>query len=184
MLKDPPCPEEALPSEHSSSGRGPAHLLNPLGSAQARGAVPLARSVLRAACRLLWLSPVLLGAAAAQTTLPPFSHVFVLVLENISAGGVLGNPNLPTLNALAREYGLATNYTGVAHPSLPNYVALLFGSTPSAAAATTPASVSPGTTSPCNWSARGRPGRATSRDCPAPAGTVPRRAPTPRSTTP
>ncbi|BDP44619.1 hypothetical protein DAETH_45880 (plasmid) [Deinococcus aetherius] len=106
------------------------------------------------ACRLLWLSPVLLGTGAAQTqTLPSFSHVFVLVLENTSAGGVLGNPNLPTLNALAREYGLTTNDTGVAHPSLPNDVALLFGSTP-AAAATIPASVSPGTTWPCNWNAR------------------------------
>ncbi|WP_168733515.1 alkaline phosphatase family protein [Deinococcus sp. Arct2-2] len=53
----------------------------------------------------------------------------MLVLENTSDKGVIGNPNLPTLNALAQHYGLATNYTGVAHPSLPNYVALLFGST-------------------------------------------------------
>ncbi|WP_216326126.1 alkaline phosphatase family protein [Deinococcus aestuarii] len=85
---------------------------------------------MRRARRLWWVCPVLLSTAVAQPkSLPPFSHVFVLVLENTSAGDVLGNPNLPTLNALAREYGLATNYTGVAHPSLPNYVALLFGST-------------------------------------------------------
>ncbi|QBY07434.1 hypothetical protein E5F05_05550 (plasmid) [Deinococcus metallilatus] len=130
MLRYSPCPAEARPSEHSTSGRGRAHLLTPPGSVRARGVVPLAGPVLRVARHLLWLSPVLLGTVVAQPrTLPPFSHVFVLVLENTSAGGVLGNPNLPTLNALAREYGLATNYTGVAHPSLPNYVALLFGST-------------------------------------------------------
>lgn len=79
---------------------------------------------------LLWVTPTLLNMAAAQSKTPlPFPHVFVLVLENTSARSVLGNPNLPTLNALARQYGLAMNYTGVAHPSLLNYVALLFGST-------------------------------------------------------
>ena len=70
---------------------------------------------------LLWSSA---GAAAT-----PFSHVFVIVLENTGAAQTIGNPNLPTLNALARKYGLATNYTGVAHPSLPNYVAMIAGST-------------------------------------------------------
>lgn len=80
----------------------------------------------------LWcLLPLLTGTPVQAQIRPlrPFSHVFVIVLENTSAGGVLGNPNLPTLNALAHRYGLAANYTGVAHPSLPNYIALLFGST-------------------------------------------------------
>jgi hypothetical protein len=31
------------------------------------------------------------------------------------------------LNALSKHYGLATNYTGVADPSEPNYVAMLGG---------------------------------------------------------
>ena len=80
--------------------------------------------------RALWCALLLLSVASARPQpLRPPSHVFALVLENTSAQGVLGNPNLPTLNALARQYGLATNYTGMAHPSLPNYVALLFGST-------------------------------------------------------
>lgn len=82
--------------------------------------------------RTLWsLLPLLTVAPVGAQTRPlrPFSHVFVIVLENTSVNGVLGNPNLPNLNAFARQYGLAANYTGVAHPSLPNYVALLFGST-------------------------------------------------------
>ena len=76
----------------------------------------------------------LLGAAlscppALAQGLTPFSHLFVIVLENHGLKGVIGNPNLPALNGLARQYGLATDYSGVAHPSLPNYVALMFGST-------------------------------------------------------
>lgn len=67
-----------------------------------------------------------LSAGAAPT---PFSHVFVIVMENTGYAQAIGNPNLPTLNALAQKYGLATNYTGVAHPSLPNYVAMISGST-------------------------------------------------------
>ena len=40
---------------------------------------------------------------------------------------VIGNPNAPILNALAQDYGLAPNYSGVADPSEPNYVAMLGG---------------------------------------------------------
>jgi acid phosphatase len=62
-------------------------------------------------------------------SLPDFSHVFIIVLENHEYGGVIGNPAAPYLNSLARSYGLATNYYGAAHPSLPNYLALTAGST-------------------------------------------------------
>ncbi|THF87332.1 hypothetical protein E7T09_09350 [Deinococcus sp. KSM4-11] len=70
-----------------------------------------------------------LSAQAATSSPVPFDHVFLIVLENTSYAQAIGNPNLPTLNALARTYGLATTYTGVAHPSLPNYVAMISGST-------------------------------------------------------
>ncbi len=76
--------------------------------------------------RLLALLPLLLTSATLAPH--PLTHVFVIVLENHSLASVLGNPNLPTLNHLADTYGLATNYTGVTHPSLPNYVAMLTGS--------------------------------------------------------
>lgn len=53
-------------------------------------------------------------------------HVFVIVLENRSYSEVLG---MSYVAELASKYGLATNYHGVAHPSLPNYLALTSGST-------------------------------------------------------
>lgn len=42
----------------------------------------------------------------------PFSHVFVMVLENYSLNSVIGNPHLPALNRLAAQGGLATHYDG------------------------------------------------------------------------
>jgi phosphatidylinositol-3-phosphatase len=58
-----------------------------------------------------------------------FSHVVVVVMENKEYGQVIGNPQAPYINALAARYGLATNYHAMAHPSLPNYLALIGGST-------------------------------------------------------
>ena len=57
---------------------------------------------------------------------PPLPHVFVIVMENRTysqaiAGGYTAQ--------LAAQYGAATNYRGVSHPSLPNYLALTSGST-------------------------------------------------------
>jgi hypothetical protein len=42
---------------------------------------------------------------------------------------VIGNTAAPNLNALVNRFGLATQYFGVAHPSEPNYVALMGGNT-------------------------------------------------------
>jgi hypothetical protein len=56
------------------------------------------------------------------------SHVVVIVMENEEASNVLGSPAAPYANALARRYGLATQSYAVAHPSLPNYLALTSGS--------------------------------------------------------
>ena len=65
----------------------------------------------------------------AAADLPPFKHIFVIVMENKEYDQVIGSPNAPYLNALAQHYGLATNYYGIRHPSLPNYLALTGGST-------------------------------------------------------
>jgi len=45
-----------------------------------------------------------------------------------SLNSVIGDPNAPYLTSLARQYGEATNYYGVTHPSEPNYVAMISGS--------------------------------------------------------
>ena len=65
--------------------------------------------------------------AFAGSGIPRYQHIFVVMMENHSYGEIIGNPLLPTINALAQTYGLATNYYGVTHPSEPNYVASIGG---------------------------------------------------------
>jgi phosphatidylinositol-3-phosphatase len=86
---------------------------------------------LRPIAILLVLLVGLASAAAAARDHPATtpSHVVVIVLENHGYGEVAGNPEAPYLNRLARRGALATDYYAVAHPSLPNYLALLGGST-------------------------------------------------------
>ena len=62
-------------------------------------------------------------------TLPNFSHVFLIVMENEESTGIMGNNAAAYINALAPGHGLATQYFAVSHPSLPNYLALTAGST-------------------------------------------------------
>jgi hypothetical protein len=50
-------------------------------------------------------------------------------MENKSYDAVVGSSRMPYLNSLFRQHTLLTNYTAVAHPSLPNYLALIGGST-------------------------------------------------------
>src|SRR5689334_16873816 len=57
------------------------------------------------------------------------SHVVTIVMENHELGRVIGSPDAPFINRLARRYGLATQSFGMRHPSLPNYLALTSGST-------------------------------------------------------
>jgi hypothetical protein len=51
------------------------------------------------------------------------------VLENHEYGQIIGNAQAPYMNELAARYGLATDYYATGHPSEPNYVALVAGST-------------------------------------------------------
>ena len=66
---------------------------------------------------------------AAAARIPDFSHVLVVVFENREANDVAGSPDAPTFRELGRRYARLTRYTAVAHPSLPNYLALVSGST-------------------------------------------------------
>jgi hypothetical protein len=59
--------------------------------------------------------------------LPSTARAAVLVLENRSYEQVIGNRKAPYINRLARRNALATRYYAVAHPSLPNYLALTGG---------------------------------------------------------
>jgi len=68
------------------------------------------------------------GPGASPETAPASNpaHVFVIVLENRSYAQVIGTSYIAQL---AQQYGVASNYHGVSHPSLPNYLAMTSGST-------------------------------------------------------
>lgn len=94
--------------------------------------------LLLAACSTAPVGPASISPSPSrpQAALPPPSpapkstpgpaHVFVIVLENRSYAEVAGSGYIAQL---AAQYGVATNYHGVSHPSLPNYLALTSGST-------------------------------------------------------
>jgi hypothetical protein len=67
------------------------------------------------------------GTAAA----PPatYDHVVWVVLENRAYSQVIGSSKAPYLNRLAARCGVATQFSAVTHPSLPNYLAMTSGST-------------------------------------------------------
>jgi phosphatidylinositol-3-phosphatase len=73
--------------------------------------------------------PVSPSPQATVSAMPHFAHVVVVVFENRSSKSVLGRRGAPTFNRLAERYALLSNYRAVAHPSLPNYLALISGST-------------------------------------------------------
>lgn len=62
----------------------------------------------------------------ATTAAPQQRHVFLIVMENHSADEALAGSFTASL---ASRYGVAANYHAVAHPSVPNYLALTSGST-------------------------------------------------------
>ena len=63
------------------------------------------------------------------TTWPTINHIYTIVMENEEASSIIGSAEAPYINSLATSYGLAANFTAVAHPSEPNYVAMFSGST-------------------------------------------------------
>jgi phospholipase C len=70
-----------------------------------------------------------ISAAAAPPRIPSFEHVVVIVFENKEREHILGNRSAPTFNRYAKRYANLTAYYAVTHPSLPNYIALVSGST-------------------------------------------------------
>ncbi len=74
-----------------------------------------------------------LAAAALQTRAAGaggakvFDHVYLIVLENHDFDDALDGDLSPFLVELSRGQGLATHYSGVTHPSLPNYLAMIGG---------------------------------------------------------
>jgi phosphatidylinositol-3-phosphatase len=69
--------------------------------------------------------------ASGGPSVPRVDHVFVIMMENTSYPDLLNpaNANTAFIQSLAHSYGLATKYYGVTHPSMPNYIAAVSGST-------------------------------------------------------
>jgi phospholipase C len=67
------------------------------------------------------------GAAGAHAQSGP-DHVFVIMMENHGRDQIVGNTaDAPFITSLAQKYNEATNYHGVTHPSLTNYLAAISG---------------------------------------------------------
>jgi len=77
----------------------------------------------------LLFTPSPLRAQNSRSSIKNFQHVFIIMMENTGFDTLIGNPNAPFINAAAANFGLATNYLGVTHPSQPNYIAATSGST-------------------------------------------------------
>jgi hypothetical protein len=93
----------------------------------------------RISCRRALLQSALLltlpisGAAvvhAADSPMPRYAHIFVIVAENKGYEQIIGPATrAPNIHRLAQQYGLATEFYAEAHPSEPNYIAMLGGDT-------------------------------------------------------
>jgi hypothetical protein len=70
------------------------------------------------------------SAPCAGTGAPArYAHVVWILFENHAYSSIIGSSSAPYFNQLASLCGLATNYSAITHPSLPNYIALTSGST-------------------------------------------------------
>lgn len=64
---------------------------------------------------------------AMPTTIKPYDHIIEIMMENSSYGTIIGNSGTPANIHLASTYGLATDNSGMTHPSEPNYITNIAG---------------------------------------------------------
>jgi phosphatidylinositol-3-phosphatase len=122
------------PSTTSNSSAGPSTTSNsratssaPTSTARVGGASPPGQPI----GPTVSASPSAVSAnpCGRVSAAPSYAHVIWIWMENKPYGSVIGSSSAPYENALARECGLATDYRGITHPSLPNYLAATGGST-------------------------------------------------------
>jgi len=68
-------------------------------------------------------APVCRSAAG----IPLLSHVFIIAMENTSLATLDGTTNTPFMHGLMDTWASSSNYHGVVHPSLGNYLAVTSG---------------------------------------------------------
>ncbi len=90
--------------------------------------VPTSTSVPATATTAPTAQPTASPTIAAQGV-PPFAYIAMVLFENKEYGTVVNNGKMPYFNQLAKTYSLLTQEYAPAHPSLPNYLALIAGDT-------------------------------------------------------
>jgi hypothetical protein len=66
----------------------------------------------------------------APSGIPLFSNVYVILMENTTLASLttaIADGDAPNLKSMGMTYASGSQYHGVAHPSLPNYIALTSG---------------------------------------------------------
>jgi len=73
--------------------------------------------------------PIEASASRDDDGAAKFKHIFLIMMENHATNEIIGNTaDAPFINRTISHAAVATNYFGVTHPSLPNYLALFSGS--------------------------------------------------------
>ena len=88
---------------------------------------------MRLAYRLYTFALFIVAAAAAHAatpTIPRYDHIVIVIMANKSYGAIHGNSSAPYINnTLVPNGAIFSNSYAVTNPDLPNYYALLSGST-------------------------------------------------------
>lgn len=87
----------------------------------------LSRRLLIGSAVLVAVLGGLVAPQPAAASAPVIRHVVLIALENHTRSQVIGTAAAPYITHLARNYGQATDYVNIAHPSLPNYMQLTGG---------------------------------------------------------
>ena len=56
-----------------------------------------------------------------------FNYIVTILMENHDLSEIIGSSSAPFMNQLASSWSLATGYSAINHPSLPNYLSLISG---------------------------------------------------------
>jgi hypothetical protein len=67
------------------------------------------------------------GLCGRITTAPAIKHIVLIMMENTSYSGIIGNASAPYLTSVARACGVASSYHNLTHNSLPNYLGIASG---------------------------------------------------------
>src|SRR5437660_12417749 len=68
-------------------------------------------------------------ASAQVEGIPRYEHIILIISENHGYDQIIDRAGAPNINKLAKDYGSATNFYGVVHPSKANYIAMIAGKT-------------------------------------------------------